>query len=60
MTRDQRAVAGRRGRPTARPRAVVLVVLAAAAHDAGIGFHDVGNGVWLVDRVPPSFLDLET
>lgn len=38
---------------------VVLVVLAAAAHDAGIGFRDIGNGVWLVDRVPPPFLDLE-
>lgn len=51
---DAVAVARRRGRPYR-----VLTVDAAAAHEAGVVFRDVGNGIWLTDRVPPEFLDAE-
>ncbi|GGF08123.1 RNA 2'-phosphotransferase [Hymenobacter cavernae] len=43
-------VGGRRGKP------VVLVVDAAALHKAGAVFYESGNGVWLVDQVPPGYL----
>jgi putative RNA 2'-phosphotransferase len=43
-------VGARRGAP------VVLVVDAHAMHAAGHAFHISANGVWLVDRVPPSFI----
>jgi putative RNA 2'-phosphotransferase len=45
-----RAVGARRGRP------VVLEVDAAAMAAAGFAFTRSTNGVWLVDRVPPSYL----
>jgi len=45
-----RNVGGRHGKP------VVLVVDAAAMHAAGHTFQVTGNGVWLVDAVPPEFL----
>jgi putative RNA 2'-phosphotransferase len=51
---DAVAVARRWGRPFR-----VLTVRAAAAHAAGVVFREVGNGVWLTDRVPPEFLDPE-
>ena len=45
-----RAVGGRRGRP------VVLVVDADEMHHDGWVFYRSGNGVWLVDHVPPRCL----
>lgn len=44
-------VGARRGRP------VVLVVHAAAMAAAGHTFYCSANGVWLVDAVPPEFLE---
>jgi RNA:NAD 2'-phosphotransferase (TPT1/KptA family) len=35
---------------------VILVVDSRAMHAAGHAFHVSANGVWLVDRVPPSFI----
>ncbi|MBV9791792.1 MAG: RNA 2'-phosphotransferase [Chloroflexi bacterium] len=43
-------VGARRGRP------VILVVDAAAMEQAGFTFYRSGNGVWLVDHVPPQYL----
>jgi putative RNA 2'-phosphotransferase len=34
----------------------VLVVDAAAMHQAGFVFYRSSNGVWLTDHVPPEFL----
>ncbi len=45
-----RRVGQRRGRP------VLLAVDAAALHAAGGVFYRSGNGVWLVDSVPPQYL----
>ncbi|MBC6989930.1 RNA 2'-phosphotransferase [Hymenobacter sp. BT491] len=45
-----RRVASRRGQP------VVLVVDAAGLYESGAVFYESGNGVWLVDQVPPEFL----
>jgi len=45
-----RAVGGRRGRP------VVLSVDAEGMHHDGSVFYRSGNGVWLVDGVPPRYL----
>ena len=45
-----RAVGGRRGRP------VVLSVDAEGMHREGCVFYRSGNGVWLVDGVPPRYL----
>jgi putative RNA 2'-phosphotransferase len=45
-----RRVGQRRGRPT------LLAVDAAALHAAGGVFYKSGNGVWLVDSVPPQYL----
>ncbi|WP_324679305.1 RNA 2'-phosphotransferase [Hymenobacter sp. GOD-10R] len=45
-----RRVGARRGKP------VILAVDAAALHSAGAVFYESGNGVWLVDQVPPSYL----
>jgi putative RNA 2'-phosphotransferase len=45
-----RKVGSRHGKP------VILVVDAAAMHAAGHGFQVTGNGVWLVEFVPPEFL----
>lgn len=45
------AVGRRHGSP------VVLQVRAAAMHGAGHVFHRSTNGVWLVEEVPPSFLE---
>ena len=45
-----RRVGGRRGKP------VLLAVDAAGLHDAGVVFYESGNGVWLVDHVPPAYL----
>jgi len=42
-----RVVGARRGRPA------ILEVDAAAMHREGIPFYRSGNGVWLVDHVPP-------
>ena len=44
-------VGARRGRP------VVLTVDAGAMRRDGWSFYRSGNGVWLVDRVPPGYLD---
>lgn len=48
-----RAVGGRRGKP------VVLMVRAGAMEPAGHQFFRSENGVWLVEHVPPGFLDSE-
>ncbi|WP_210521726.1 RNA 2'-phosphotransferase [Hymenobacter terricola] len=45
-----RRVGARRGQP------IILTVDAAAMHAAGIVFYESGNGVWLVDAVPPQHL----
>jgi putative RNA 2'-phosphotransferase len=45
-----RRVGQRRGKPT------LLAVDAAALHAAGGVFYRSGNGVWLVDGVPPQYL----
>ncbi len=47
-------VGGRRG------RAVVLTVDAGAMRRDGWPFYRSGNGVWLVDRVPPEYLRVPT
>lgn len=43
-------VGARRGTP------IILVVDAAAMQHAGYSFYRSGNGVWLVDHVPPAYL----
>lgn len=45
-----RVVGGRRGRP------VVLAVDAQKMHRDGHAFYRSGNGVWLVEHVPPRYL----
>ena len=45
-----RRVGARRGKP------VLLAVDAAALHAAGGVFYQSGNGVWLVEQVPPQYL----
>ncbi|MFD2720582.1 RNA 2'-phosphotransferase [Hymenobacter monticola] len=45
-----RRVGARRGQPH------ILTVDAAAMHAAGLVFYESGNGVWLVDAVPPQYL----
>jgi len=45
-----RRVGQRRGQP------LLLAIDAAAMHQAGFLFFESGNGVWLVERVPPEFL----
>ena len=45
-----RRVGARRGQPH------ILTVDAAAMHAAGAVFYESGNGVWLVDEVPPQYL----
>lgn len=45
-----RRVGARRGRP------VLLAVDAAALHAAGGVFYQSGNGVWLVEHVPPAYV----
>jgi putative RNA 2'-phosphotransferase len=47
-----RAVGGRRGNPT------VLSVAASRMTKEGFVFRLSSNGVWLTDRVPPTFLEL--
>lgn len=39
------------------PHPVVLTVLAAEAHAAGVTFHRAGEGVYLAEYVPPAFLE---
>jgi putative RNA 2'-phosphotransferase len=46
-------VGARRGHP------VILAVDAAAMAQAGFSFYCSGNGVWLVDHVPPEYLRVE-
>lgn len=48
-----KAVGGRRGKP------IVLAVKAAEMVAAGHVFKRSANGVWLVDHVPPEFIELE-
>jgi len=53
LTTDEataRRVGQRRGRP------VLLAVDAAALHAAGGGFYRSGNGVWLIEAVPPQYV----
>ncbi|MCC3152114.1 RNA 2'-phosphotransferase [Hymenobacter sp. BT770] len=45
-----RRVGARRGRP------VLLAIDAKALHEAGGVFYQSGNGVWLIDHVPPEYL----
>jgi putative RNA 2'-phosphotransferase len=45
-----RKVGARHGRP------VVFTVDATAMHEAGYTFYCSENGVWLVDHVPPEYL----
>ncbi|MDB5233057.1 MAG: 2-phosphotransferase [Hymenobacter sp.] len=45
-----RRVGARRGKP------MILTVDAAGLHAAGGIFYESGNGVWLIDAVPPQFL----
>lgn len=47
-----RNVGARHGKP------VVLAIDAAAMHQAGYTFYCSDNGVWLVDRVPPEYIQL--
>ncbi len=47
-----RAVGMRRGQP------VVLRIAAARMHREGHVFYRSANGVWLVERVPPEFIDV--
>ncbi len=49
-----RAVGARHGRP------LVLVVAAGLMHAEGYSFSRADNGVWLVDRVPPKYLEVDT
>ena len=42
-----RRVGARRGQP------IILTVDAATMPAAGVAFHESGNGVWLVEQVPP-------
>jgi putative RNA 2'-phosphotransferase len=46
-----KTVGARHGRP------VVFAVDAAAMHEAGYTFYCSENGVWLVDSVPPEYLN---
>ncbi|HTE54579.1 MAG TPA: RNA 2'-phosphotransferase [Kofleriaceae bacterium] len=50
-TATARVVAMRRGRP------VVLVIAAGAMHRDGHVFYRSQNGVWLVERVPPAYIE---
>jgi putative RNA 2'-phosphotransferase len=53
LTADEataRRVGQRRGRP------VLLAVDAAALHAAGGVFYRSGNGVWLIEAVPPQYV----
>ena len=53
LTTDEataRRVGLRRGRP------VLLAIDAAALHAAGGVFYQSGNGVWLIDAVPPQYI----
>jgi putative RNA 2'-phosphotransferase len=45
------AVGARRGKP------VILRIAASALHAGGAEFRVSSNGVWLVDHVPPSFIE---
>jgi putative RNA 2'-phosphotransferase len=45
-----KTVGARYGKP------VVFIVDAAAMHEAGYTFYCSDNGVWLVDHVPPEYL----
>jgi len=45
-----RRVGQRRGRP------LLLAVDAAGLHAAGVVFYQSGNGVWLIEAVPPQFV----
>ena len=45
-----RRVGARRGRP------VLLAIDAKALHETGAVFYQSGNGVWLVEHVPPQYL----
>lgn len=47
-----RRVGQRHGRPA------VITVSAARMREAGFPFYRADNGVWLVDAVPPAFLDI--
>lgn len=49
-----RNVGMRHGRP------VILAVAAATMHQAGLTFYCSDNGVWLVDEVPPQYLQVLT
>lgn len=40
------------------PRPTILAVRAAEAHRAGLPFYPAGDEVWLVEEVPPEFIDL--
>ena len=54
LTTDEataRRVGQRRGRP------LLLAVDAAALHAAGGVFYQSGNGVWLIEAVPPEYLE---
>ena len=46
-----RRVGSRRGAP------VILRIDAAGLHQAGATFYESGNGVWLVEAVPPAFME---
>jgi putative RNA 2'-phosphotransferase len=46
-----RRVGARRGRP------VILAIDADGLHAAGGVFYESGNGVWLIDAVPPQYLN---
>lgn len=55
LSRDMetaRKVGMRHGRP------VILVIAAAAMHQARFTFYCSDNGVWLVDEVPPKYLSV--
>jgi len=47
-------VGGRHGKP------VLLVIRAGEMHKAGHAFRRSANGVWLVNHVPPQFIDFPT
>jgi putative RNA 2'-phosphotransferase len=47
-----RKVGMRHGRP------VIFAIAAANMHQAGFTFYCSDNGVWLVDEVPPQYLEV--
>ncbi len=54
-TIDLAMIVGRRKAPSPK----IIKVRAGEAHSAGVGFREVGDGVWLSGAIPAGFLSLE-